>query len=152
MPTLHFAANIEGPCKTVFGLIADITQYDHWLLRSSAFGAVTQVSPTPVGLGTTYIDQGQSGTMKGSITEYQPPTHITFQQSMPVKLLVISGTLELHIRYSLESAGHVTRVNRDVTFHLPGMLKVAQPIIVSTVRRESKRLLQIMKRTIEEQT
>jgi uncharacterized protein YndB with AHSA1/START domain len=149
MPTLHFTANIEGPSETIFGLIAEITRYEHWLPRSSAFGAVTQVSPVPVGLGTTYIDKGPSGTMKGSITEYQPPTRITFQQSMPVNLLVISGTLELHIRYTLEAAEHATRVNRDVTFHLPGMLKVAQPIIASTVRRESERLLQVMKRTVE---
>ena len=152
MPTLHFTAHIEGSCETVFELIADITHYDRWLPRSSAFGAITQVSPTPVGLGTTYIDQGPSGMMKGSITDYQPPTRIAFQQSMPVKLLLISGTLEMHIRYTLESVGQGTRVNRDVTFQLPGMLKVAQPVIVSTVRRESGRLLQLMKRTVERQT
>jgi uncharacterized protein YndB with AHSA1/START domain len=149
MPTLHFTTNIEAPCETIFGLIAGITHYDRWLPRSSAFGAVTQVSPTPVGQGTTYVDQGPSGSMKGSITEYQPPTRITFQQSMPVKLLVISGNLELHIQYMLEPVEHTTRVNRDVTFHLPGMLLLAQPIITSTVPRESKRLLQIMKYTIE---
>ena len=28
MPTLHFTSHIEGPCETVFGLIADITHYD----------------------------------------------------------------------------------------------------------------------------
>ena len=151
MPTLHFTTSIEGPCETIFGLIADITQYDRWLPRSSAFGAVTQVSPTPIGQGTTYIDEGPSGTMKGSIIEYQPPTRITFQQSMRVKLLVISGNLELYIHYTLEPVEHETHVNRDVTFHLPGMLSVTQPIIASTVRRESKRLLQIIKRTIETQ-
>jgi hypothetical protein len=43
-------------------------------------------------------------------------------------------------------------VSRDVTFELPGVLKVTQPIIVSTVRRESERLLQVMKRTVETQT
>ena len=149
MPTLHFTTNIEGPCETIFGLIADITQYDRWLPRSSAFGAVTQVSPTPIGPGTTYIDQGPSGTMKGSIIEYQPPTRITFQQTMPVKLLVILGILELHIQYTLVPVEQTTLVNRDVTFHLPAMLFVAQPVISSTVRRESERLLQIMKRTIE---
>jgi hypothetical protein len=58
----------------------------------------------------------------------------------------------LNIRYTLEPVGKASRVNRDVTFHLPGMLKVAQPIIVSTVRRESRRLLQVMKRTVEMQT
>ena len=78
MPTLRFTAHIEGPRETVFGLIADITQYDRWLPRSRAFGAVTQVSQTPVGLGTTYIDNGPSGAMQGSITDYDPPARIAF--------------------------------------------------------------------------
>jgi uncharacterized protein YndB with AHSA1/START domain len=152
MPALHFTVRIEGPCEAVFGLIADITRYDRWLPRSRAFGAVTQVSQTPVSLGTEYVDNGPSGAMKGSVTEYHPPTCIAFRQSMPVKLMVFAGTLELNIRYTLETVGKATRVKRDITFHLPGMLKVAQPIIVSTIRRESKRLLQVMKRTVEMQT
>lgn len=108
-----------------------------------------QVSQTPVGLGTTYIDNEPSGVMQGTITDYHPPSSIAFQQSMPVKLLVFAGTLELHIRYTLEPLGQATRVNRDVTFQLPGVLKAAQPIIVSSVRWESERLLQDMKRTVE---
>jgi uncharacterized protein YndB with AHSA1/START domain len=152
MPKLHFTAHIEGSCDTVFGLIADITRYDRWLPRSRSFGAVTQVSQIPVGLGTTYIDNGPSGAMHGSITEYHPPERIAFRQAMPVKLLVFAGTLELNTHYTLEPVGQATRVSRDVTFHLPGMLKVAQPIIVSTVRRESERLLQVMKRTVETQS
>ena len=87
--------------------------------------------------------------MQGSITEYHPPARIAFRQSMPVKLLVFAGSLELNIRYTLEPVGQATRVSRDVTFQLPGVLKIAQPIIVSTVRRESERLLQVMKRTVE---
>ena len=149
MPTLHFTSNIEGPCEAVFELIVDLTHYDRWLPQSKAFGAVMQVSPTPVGPGTTYVDKGPSGTMQGSITEYQPTARIAFQQSMPVKLLMFAGTLDLHIRYTLEPVGQATRVNRDVTFQLPGVLKAAQPIIASTIRRESKRLLQAMKRAVE---
>jgi hypothetical protein len=68
---------------------------------------------------------------------------------MLVKLLVFAGSLELHIRYTLEPVGQATRVSRDVSFQLPGMLKVAQLIIVSTVCRESERRRQVMKRTVE---
>jgi uncharacterized protein YndB with AHSA1/START domain len=149
MPALHFTTDIDGPGETVFALIADLTRYDRWLPRSRAFGAVTQVSHTPVGLGTTYVNTGPSGAMHGSVTDYQPPARIAFQQSMPVKLLLFAGTLEMHIRYTLEPVGQATRVSRDVTFHLPGVLKVAQPIVAATVRRESERLLQVMKRYVE---
>ncbi len=149
MPALHFTAHIDGPGETIFALIADLTRYDRWLPRSRAFGAVTQVSHTPVGPGTTYVDIGPSGAMHGSVTDYEPPARIAFQQSMPVKVLLFAGTLDLHIRYTLEPIGQATQVSRDVTFQLPGALKAAQPIIVATVRRESERLLQVMKRYVE---
>ena len=151
MPALHFTTYIEGPIEKIFALISDITQYDHWLPHSRAFGSVTKVSPIPVGLGTTYVDTGPSGAMQGLITDYQLPTHITFQQSMPVKLLLIGGTLEMHIRYKLEPIGQATNVSREVSFQLPGVLKAAYPLIVSTVRRESKRLLLVVKSYIETQ-
>ncbi len=151
MPVLHFSTHIEGPCETIFTLIADLTRYDRWLPRSRTFGSVSQISNTPVGLGTRYVDIGSSGTMQGLVTAYEPPTHIAFQQTMPVKLLLLTGDLDIHIGYTLEQEGQVTCVVRDVSFHLPIVLKVAQPIIVATVRRESKRLLILMKRYVEKQ-
>jgi uncharacterized protein YndB with AHSA1/START domain len=149
MPVLRFTAHIEGSSERIFGLIADLTEYDRWLPRSKAFGSVTKVSQVPAGLGTTYVDSGSSGEMKGSVTEYQPPTCIVFQQSMPVRLLLFAGILELHIRYSLEPVGRATNVIREVSFELPGVLKLAHPIVAATVRRESERLLQDMKRYVE---
>jgi uncharacterized protein YndB with AHSA1/START domain len=149
MPTLHFTVQIEGSSETIFALIADITHYDRWLPSSRSFGAVTQVSNMPVGLGTTYVDNGPSGAMHGSIIDYQPPKRIAFRQSMPVKLLLLAGNLDMTQRYMLEPVGEATRVNREVSFHLPGVLKVAQPVVASTVRRESERLLQVLKRYVE---
>ncbi len=149
MPELYFTTHIDSSCETVFALIADIAHYDRWLPRSRAFGSVTEVSPVPVGAGTKYVDTGPTGTMHGSITDYRPPAHIAFRQSMPIKVLLFAGTLEMDIRYTLEPVGRATRVVRIVTFNLPGVLKVGQPIVVATVRRESDRLLQVMKRHVE---
>ncbi len=96
MPALHFTTQIDGPSETIFALIADITLYDRRLPHSSAFGAVTQVSHTPVSLSTTYVDTGSSCAMHRSITDFQPLTRIVFQQSMPIKQLLFTGTLELY--------------------------------------------------------
>ena len=38
---------------------------------------------------------------------------------------------------------------REVTFHLHGILGAAQPLVVSTIRRESGRLLEMLKRYVE---
>ncbi|HKF37940.1 MAG TPA: hypothetical protein VKB35_13680 [Ktedonobacteraceae bacterium] len=76
MPDLHFSTLIVGSAETVFALLADLAHYDRWLPGSKAFGAITQISPLPVGLGTTYIDAGPAGTRLGEVTEYDPPGNL----------------------------------------------------------------------------
>jgi len=101
MPSLRFTADINGTRETIFDLIADLAHYDRWLPGSRVFGGMTQVSPVSPGVGTTYAD----GTMRGSITEFNPPERITFEQSMPVKALLLTGKLEVRVRYALEAMG-----------------------------------------------
>jgi hypothetical protein len=91
--------------------------------------------------------------MRGSITEFNPPERITFEQSMPVKVLLLTGKLAFRVRYMLGvtgSNGESTHVIREVTFNLHGILRAAQPLVVNTIRRESGRLLEMMKRYVEE--
>ena len=148
MPSLRFTADMNGTRETIFDLIADLTHYDRWLPGSKVFAGMTQVSPASPGVGTTYAD----GTMRGSITEFNPPEHIAFEQSMPIKALLLTGKLDMHVRYTLEateSDGQATHVMREVTFHLHGILGAARPLLVSTIRRESGRMLEIMKRYVE---
>ena len=148
MPALHFTTHINGSRETIFALIADLAHYDLWLPGSKVFDGVTQVSSTPTGVGTTYVD----GTMRGSITEYNSPECITFKQSMPVKVLLLTGIMEISACYTLEAMGageQATHVKRDVTFDVRGPLKVARPILAATIRRESERLLEVMKGYVE---
>ena len=148
MPSLRVTTDINGTRETIFDLIADLAHYDRWLPGSRVFGGMTQVLPASPGVGTTYAD----GTMRGSITEFNPPERITFEQSMPVKALLLTGRLATHIRYTLEatgSDGQATRVIREVTCTLHGILGAAQPLLVSTIRRESGRTLEMMKQYVE---
>lgn len=148
----HCTISINGPRETIFALIADLAHYNRWLPRSRAFRGVTEVSPPPTGVGTTYAD----GPMRGSITDYDPPERITFQQSLSVRVLLLTGRLDVYGRYTLEAVGpggQMTQVQRDVTFNLHGILRilqVAQPIVARTMRRECRRVLQMMKRYIED--
>jgi uncharacterized protein YndB with AHSA1/START domain len=148
MPSLRLTTDINGTRETVFDLIADLAHYDRWLPGSSVFGGMTQVPPVSTGVGTTYAD----GPMRGSITEFNPPERITFEQSMPVKALLLTGKLDVRVCYALEatgSDGQATHVIREVTLHLHGILVAAQPLVVSPIRRESGRLLEMMKRYVE---
>lgn len=149
MPGLHFTILINGSAETIFALIADLSQYDRWLPGSKAFGGITEISPLPVGLGTTYTDAGPSGTRRGVVTEYEPPTLISFHQPMQVKRGLLAGTIDIRLRHTLEPVEQMIRVNRDLTLHIPGRLKVAQPIILSAFRQENERMLQILKHYVE---
>ena len=101
MPDLHFTTLIEGSAESVFALIADLAHYDRWLPGSKAFGAITQIAPLPVGLGTTYIDAGPAGTRHGEVTEYDPPARISFHQPMQVKQRLLTGTIDILLRIPL---------------------------------------------------
>jgi uncharacterized protein YndB with AHSA1/START domain len=148
MPSLRFTVDINGPRASVFDLIADLAHYDRWLPGSNVFGGMAQVSPASPGVGTTYAD----GPMRGSITEFNPPECIAFEQSMPLKALLLTGKLNVRVCYTLEargSDGQATHVIREVSFNLQGILGAARPLVAGTIRRESGRLLEVMKRYVE---
>src|SRR5215469_16523276 len=149
MPELHFTTLIAGSAETVFALLADLAHYDRWLPGSKSFGAITHIAPLPVGLGTTYIDAGPSGTRHGEVTEYDPPTRISFHQPMHVKQGRLFGTIDIYLRHTLEPMEQMTRLNRDLTLGIQGLLKLAQPFVLAAFRQENKRMLLALKRYVE---
>jgi len=150
MSTTHpqFTGRIEGSPETIFDLIADMPNYGRWLPGSEAFGGTTEVSPYPVRLGTTYLDAGPLGQRPGSVTEYDPPKHIAFHQTMLLKKGPLTANIDVHIRYAFEPVGCATSVIRalDLTIQIPGLLKVAEPLVVWEFRKENVRMLAELKR------
>jgi uncharacterized protein YndB with AHSA1/START domain len=124
MPALHFTILIHGSPETIFALLADLAHYDRWLPGSASFGGITEIAPLPVGLGTTYIDAGPAGMRHGTITEFEPPRHLSFHQPMQV---VLRGTIDIYVRQTLEPEGQMTRLHRDLTLAIHGILKAVQP-------------------------
>ncbi len=143
-----FTTVIEGPPQIIFDLIADMPNYGRWLSGSLAFGETSQVSPYPVRLGTTYLDSGSAGQRPGSVTEYDPPKRIAFHHTMALKLVPIGGDADIHIRYTLEPEGHVTRVIRalDMTMQVPAPVR---PLVIYAFNKENLRILAELKRYVE---
>jgi hypothetical protein len=52
---MDFTIDTARPAEQVFALIADLPNYHRWLPPSDLYGKTTQVSDTPVTLGTSYI-------------------------------------------------------------------------------------------------
>jgi uncharacterized protein YndB with AHSA1/START domain len=146
---LHFTTDIHCPVEAVFGLIADLSHYSRWLSSSNLYAEMAFVSDDPIKLGTTYVDQGQSSIMKGSITVFEPPTRIRFEQHTQIKLMGLDGGLDIQTDYTLANAGGITHLRRDVVFTTQGILKLAQPILTRSIRKENERILQKMKTYLE---
>ena len=153
MSTSHpqFTTRIEGSPETIFDLIADMPTYGRWLPGSDAFGGTTEVSPYPVRLGTTFLDAGPQGQRPGSVTGYDPPNYIAFHQTMLLKQGPLTGNADIHIRCTIEPVEGATRVIRalDLTIQIPGLLRVAEPLVVRAFRKENLRMLAELKRYVE---
>jgi hypothetical protein len=149
----HFTARIEGSRETIFDLIADMPNYGRWLPGSDAFGGTTEVSPYPVRLGTTYLDAGPLGQRPGSVTGYDRPKHIAFHHTMLLKRGPLTANIDVHIRYTLEAVEGGTSVIRalDLTIQIPGLLKLAEPLVAFAFRKENVRILAALKRYVETQ-
>lgn len=150
MPDVHFTVLIKGSAETIFALLADLQHYDRWLPGSGSFGGITEITPLPVGLGTTYIDAGPSGVRHGTVTEFDPPTLLSFHQPMQVRQGPLRGNIDIHLRHTLAPEEQLTRLNRDLTLRVQGLLKVVEPVVVASFRKENERVLGILKQYVEQ--
>jgi len=148
-----FKAMIEGSPEVIFDLVADMPNYGRWLPGSQSFGATTHVSPYPVCLGTTYLDGGPLGVRPGSVTDFNRPKSISFHQTMLVKQGPLTADCDIHIHVTFEPLDGGTNVTRtlDLTLQIQGIMKIADPLVVASFRKENARLLAELKRYVEAQ-
>jgi uncharacterized protein YndB with AHSA1/START domain len=155
MSTSHprFTARIEASPETIFNLIADMPNYGRWLPGSEAFGETTEISPYPVRLGTTHLDAGPAGWRPGSVTGFDRPKYIAFHHTMLLKQGPLTANIDVHIRYTFEPVERATCVIRDLdlTIQIPGLRKLAEPLVVYVFRKENVRILAELKRYVEAQ-
>jgi hypothetical protein len=147
-----FTTHIQGAATMIFELIADMPNYVLWLPDSSAFGGTINVTPYPVRLGTTYLDAGPIE-KPGSVTEYDPPKHISFHHVVQIRRGFLHTDVDARIRYSLQARGSSTFVERRLVlmFHLSGILRLALPLLLYSFGKENDRTLAALKRYVEAQ-
>ena len=148
---LRFTVRIKGAPETIFNLVADMPRYGRWLPDSPAFGGTVNVTPYPVRLGTKYLDAGPIE-KPGSVTEYDPPTHISFHHTVQLRQGPLHTDVDAQIRYTFERNVGGTLVDRRLvlTFNLKGISNLALPFILFGFRKENLRTLSALKRHIEQ--
>lgn len=145
MTELVFTQDIRAPIEKVFELIANLPDYGKWLPPSSLYTAVTEYTNLPVQAGTTYVDQGKLSRMTGTVTVFEPPQRITFRQVTET----LFGSLTIEIRYVLEARGSTTHLTRNVTSSPTGFYRLAEPLLLRSIRPEVVRILDMLKKYLE---
>jgi uncharacterized protein YndB with AHSA1/START domain len=141
---IQYEADIRCTAEKIFDAIVDLRGYDRWLTTSKGYLGTTDISSDPVALGTTYIESSPAGVRYGTVTEFEPPTQVTFHQPMSMKPRFL-GSIDIHLCYTLTPAAASTHVRRvcTVTIHWP--LKLAQRSILREFRTENERTLLALK-------
>ena len=132
-----------SPTEKIFDVIIDFRGQDRWLTKSAAFRGTTEVSSSPVTLGTTYREPGPFGVRHGTVTEFERPTKITFHH--PMAMALHSGTVDVNVRCTLTPRAESTHVQRVLTLGIPWPLKLLQPLLVREFWAESRRTLLALK-------
>ncbi|MBX3086158.1 MAG: SRPBCC family protein [Anaerolineae bacterium] len=141
MPAMQFQTTVERPVEDVFDLLADLKNYPRWLPSGGLYKSVAQISDDPVRLNTTYVDHGSASMLTGRITEFAPPTLLTFRQFSKQRIAGLEGGLEIEIRYTLDAHGTHTHVTRAIVFQVQGVIWLLQPIIANAIRKENERIM-----------
>jgi len=150
MTQIRQEAEIDAPVERIFAAIVDLRGYDRWLATSKVFEGITDISSDPVGLGTSWAEPWPNGVRRGTVTQFDPPTRVTFHQPMTMSPRLL-GVIDITVSRTLTPKPTSVHVRRVVTIGIPWPLKLAQPIVVRQFRSESGRTLHALKRFAESQ-
>jgi len=148
MTQIRFEAEIEAPVERIFAAIVDLRGYERWLARSNVFEGITDISSDPIRLGTTWSERGPNGVRRGTVTEFEPPTRVTFHQPMTMSPRFL-GVIDIAISITLTPTTRSVHLLRVVTIGIPSPLKLVQPLVVRQFRSESDRTLLALKNFAE---
>lgn len=146
---LHQEAEMTASATDVFDVIADLRGYGNWLGRSTAYlRGTTDISPGPIGVGTTYVEREARGVRRGTVIECERPTRLSFRQPMTLRPRLF-GTIDITVGYALTPAGESVHVDRDVAVSIPAWLRPFGPLVMRSFRSEGARTLRALKRFAE---
>lgn len=147
MIELEVEAVIERPIEEVFARLADIDHYREWLPKSFIFKGGGLVAPTEeVGQGTEFIDITPLGRLRGTVTQFQPPARIGFEQTLRRwgKHVFVSRP-----SYELTAKAGGTHVRHHGEAELSRALAFADPLVRRLALRERSRVVEELKRSLE---
>ena len=144
MIELRWEADIRASAERVFSLLAELRDYDRWLPRSSSFKGTNNISEGPIGVGTTYIEPGPFGVRHGKVTEFVPPTRLSFEQPMTMKPQAL-GVVGIRLSHTLTPGVDSVHLLRALQIEPQGPVKFALPFVMLAFRAENARMIKTLK-------
>ena len=127
----------------VFAYVSDQTNAPHW---QSGLLEVRRTTDGPLGVGTrhTFVRTFMGRRMEGSneYTRWEPNRLVAFQAT--------SGAVGLNASYLVEPVGtDGARLTSRLEMRAPGLLRVAEPLMSATLRRDVEANLTTLKGLLE---
>jgi len=144
MIELRFERRIRADAERVFGLLADLRDYDRWLPPSAAFHGTTRISGGPIGVGTTYVEQSPAGVRHGRVTALVRPTRLDFEQPMTLRPAIL-GEIGIKLFHTLDHQ-EVQSVHllRRLELTPRGPVTWFMPLAVRAFRAENERMMTLL--------
>jgi uncharacterized protein YndB with AHSA1/START domain len=138
--------NINAPAEKVFDVVTDLQSYSKWLPDSGPYSGTTEVSETPVKLGTTYVESSPAGIRSGKVVEFERPSKVVFHQPMTLN----SGdVVDIKVEVILKEKGGVTTVERSVYLGFPEHLQQLKAAWDKGATEEGARVMDLLKKRVE---
>jgi len=118
---------IERPVEEVWDFVADLSKHVEWCAEGEK---MQQISPGPLGVGSTFLAGTPNGNRRGRVDEYEPNRKVTLElTSGPEK-----GSTSSYIFEPIE--GGKTRLREVVEFRPNGFWRLLMPFFAGRIKRK----------------
>ena len=129
MAKLEISTVINRPVEEVFAFLSNPENYPKWISSSSE---VKIISEGPIGVGTTFRPVvnflGRRIEGESEVTEYEPNRRYATKSKL--------GPVPVEWRVTFERVEGGTRVSMSGEVEPGGFFKIAEPLLVSMVKRQ----------------
>jgi len=144
MKRIEESVEIKRPVDQVFAYVADAKTWPRW---DSSMLEAEQTSPGQMGIGTTLRGavraMGRRMAWTAKVTEYEP--NKKWGGTISSGSMLVEG----HLIFDPIEGG--TKFTRVFDVQLCGVLKLFAPVVVSSMRKETKKSLSNLKSILESQ-
>jgi uncharacterized protein YndB with AHSA1/START domain len=135
---------ITRPPSEVFAFVTDPAKLATWQTNTISAAAAEEDRPFGVGTRIREVHRAPGGRQLVSLVEVSEP-----ESERVFALRMLEGPLPIHARITLEPTERGTCVRFEAHGHLSGLMRVAQPLIRFTLRREFAGYCATLKRVLE---